>query len=106
MTLEGWNDVRAADAYNDTEATARKWIGRYSASCEAAYADAFSQSMRLPRTIDTGKTLLMVELRKHWMLQGRIARTLGVSESTICRVSERASMTESIDLACRSCSVS
>lgn len=75
--------------------TARKWLGRYLVGGEAALADASSRPMRSPRTIDAGKALLIVELR---MLQARIARSVGVSESTVSRVLARAGMSKLSDL--------
>jgi len=86
MTLEGLDAVRAAAAHGVTAPTARKWLGRYLAGGEAALADASSRPLRSPRTIDAGKALLIVELRKRRMLQARIARSVGVSESTVSRV--------------------
>jgi transposase InsO family protein len=98
MTLEGLDAVRAAAAHGVTAPTARKWLGRYLAGGQAALADASSRPMRSPRTIDAGKALLIVELRKRRMLQARIARSVGVSESTVSRVLARAGMSRLSDL--------
>ncbi|MBF2945792.1 LacI family DNA-binding transcriptional regulator, partial [Pseudomonas aeruginosa] len=54
--------------------------------------------LRSPRAIDAGKALLIVELRKRRMLQARIARSVGVSESTVSRVLARAGMSRLSDL--------
>lgn len=98
MTLGGLDAVRAAAAHGVTAPTARKWLGRYLAGGEAALADASSRPRRSPKTIDAGKALLIVELRKRRMLQARIARSVGVSESTVSRVLARAGMSKLSDL--------
>jgi transposase len=98
MTLEGLDAVQAAAVHGVTAPTARKWLGRYLAGGQAALADASSRPMRSPRTIDAGKALLIVELRKRRMLQARIARSVGVSESTVSRVLARAGMSKLSDL--------
>lgn len=98
MTLEGLDAVRAAAIHGVTAPTARKWLGRYLAGGVAALADASSRPMRSPKAIDAGKALLIVELRKRRMLQARIARSVGVSESTVSRVLARASMSKLSDL--------
>ncbi|MGJ7553883.1 IS481 family transposase [Variovorax sp. RB3P1] len=98
MTCEGLDAVRAAAAHGVTAPTARKWLGRYLVGGEAALADASSRPMRSPKTINAGKALLIVELRKRRMLQARIARSVGVSESTVSRVLARAGMSKLSDL--------
>lgn len=98
MTREGLDAMRAADAHGVTAPTVRKWLGRYLAGGEVALADASSRPMRSPRTTDAGKALLIVELRKRRMLQARIARSVGVSESTVSRVLARAGMSKLSDL--------
>ena len=68
---------------------------------EAALADASSRPARSPRAIDPGKALLIVELRQRSQLQARIAKTVGVSESTVSRVLARACLSQLSDLAPR-----
>lgn len=98
MTQQGLDAVQAAASHGVTAPTARKWLGRYLAGGEAALADASSRPMRSPRSIDSGKALLIVELRKQRMLQARIARSVGVSESTVSRVLARAGLSKLSDL--------
>ena len=98
MTVEGLDAVRAAAAHGVTPPTARKWLGRYLAGGEAALADASSRPARSPRSIDEAKALLILELRKRRMLQTRIERSVGVSESTVSRVLARAGMSRLSDL--------
>lgn len=98
MTLHGFDAVQAAAAHGVTAPTVRKWLGRYLAGGEAALADASSRPMRSPNSIDPSKALLIVELRKRRMLQSRIARSVGVSESTVSRVLTRAGLSKLSDL--------
>jgi transposase InsO family protein len=55
--------------------------------------------MRSPRAIDPGKALLIVELRRRRMIQSRIARSVGVSASTVSRVLARAGLSKLSELA-------
>jgi len=98
MTEEGLSACEAADVHGVTPPTARKWLGRYLAGGELALADASSRPARSPRAIDGSKALLIVELRKRRMLQSTIARSVGVSESTVSRVLARAGMSKLSDL--------
>lgn len=90
-TEQGLGAVEAALAHGVTAPTARKWPGRYLAAGVAGLADASSRPMRSPRAIDASKALLIVELRRRRMLQARIARSVGVSDSTVSRVLMRPS---------------
>lgn len=81
-----------------TPPTARKWLGRYLAEGEAGLADASSRPKRSPRAIEPAKALLIVELRRRRMLQAQIARSSGVSESTVSRVLARAGLSKLSDL--------
>src|SRR3954465_6083726 len=83
MTLQGLDAVRAAALHGVTAPTAMKWLRPYLAGGEAALVDASSRPVRSPRTLDASKALLIVELRNRRMLQARIARSVGVSESTV-----------------------
>ncbi|MFC5500616.1 IS481 family transposase, partial [Caenimonas terrae] len=98
MTEEGLSACEAAGAHGVTPPTARKWLGRYLAGGELALADASSKPMRSPRAIDASRALLILELRKRRMLQSTIARSVGVSESTVSRVLARAGLSKLSDL--------
>ncbi len=98
MTFEGLSFARAAAEHGVTPATARKWLGRFLAGGESSLVDASSRPARSPRSIDPGKALLIVELRRRHMLQVQIARSVGVSESTVRRVLARASLSKLSDL--------
>lgn len=70
--------------------TARKWLGRYLAEGESGLMDRSSRPRRSPRSIKPATALLIVELRKRRLIQSRIARSVGVSISTVSRVLARA----------------
>lgn len=101
MTEMNWSAGQAAAAHGVTPATARKWLGRYLAGGEAALADASSRPARSPRGIEPAKALPIVERRRRRrrMTQARIARSVSVSESTVCRVLARAGLSKLSDLA-------
>ena len=99
MTEMNWSAGEAAAVQGVTPATARKWLGRYLAGGEAALVDASSRPTRSPRAIEPARALLIVELRRRRMTQARIARSVGVSESTVSRVLARAGLSRLSDLA-------
>lgn len=98
MTEMNWSAGEAAAAHGVTPATARKWLGRFLAGGEAALVDASSRPACSPRTIEPAKALLIAELRRRRMTQARIARSVGVSESTVSRVLARAGLSKLSDL--------
>jgi len=98
MTQQGLSAVQAAAAQGVTAPTARKWLGRYLVLGEQGLADASSRPSCSPRALAPSKALLIVELRQRRMLQARIARSVGVSCSTVSRVLARAGMSRLSDL--------
>ncbi len=98
MSECGLSTYAAAALHGVTAPTARKWLGRYLAGGQAALADASSRPALSPRAIDASKALLIVELRKRRMLQAKIARSVGVSASTVSRVLARAGLSKLSDL--------
>jgi transposase InsO family protein len=98
MTQHGLSPVQAAAAHGVTAPTARKWLGRYLAFGEPGLADASSRPNSSPAALAPCKALLIVELRKRRMLQARIARSVGVSCSTVSRVLTRAGISKLSDL--------
>lgn len=78
--------------------TARKWLGRFLAQGEAGLRDASSRPRLSPRAIAPERALAIVELRQRRLTQARIARSLGVSESTVSRVLTRAGLSRWRDL--------
>lgn len=98
MTEGGLSAPEAAAVHGVTPPTARKWLGRYLAGGEAVLVDASSRPTRSPKAIEPAKALLIVELRRRRMLQSRIARSVGVSASTVSRVLARAGLSRLSDL--------
>jgi len=96
--LSGASARQAGTGHGVTAATARKWFARFLCEGEAGLADASSRPARSPRAIAPAKALLIVELRKRRMTQSRIARSVGVSESTVSRVLSRAGLSKLSDL--------
>jgi len=79
--------------------TVRKWVGRFLAQGEAGLRDASSRPRVSPRAIAPATALGIVELRRRFLTQARIAQTLGVSASTVGRVLRRAGLSRWSDLA-------
>jgi transposase InsO family protein len=88
----------AACAYAVSPGTVRKWLGRYLAHGEAGLFDRSSRPKRSPRSIGEARALLIVELRRRRLTQGRIAASVGVSISTVSRVLSRAGLSKLRDL--------
>ena len=74
--------------------TARKWLGRFLAQGEVGLRDASSRPRCSPRAISPQRALAIVELRRRRLTQAHIARSIGVSESTVSRVLARAGLSK------------
>ena len=94
----GMTPGAAAAAQGVSAPTARKWLGRYLAQGEAGLRDASSRPRLSPRALAPDRALVIVELRRRRLTQARIARSLGVSESTVSRVLQRAGLSRWRDL--------
>jgi transposase InsO family protein len=79
--------------------TAKKWLARYLAEGESGLKDRSSRPKRSPRTIRPEKAMAIVELRRRYLTQGRIATALAISKSTVSRVLARAGLSRLSDLA-------
>ena len=90
--------VAAGAAQGVSAPTARKWLGRFLAQGEAGLRDASSRPRVSPRAIASERALVIVELRRRRLTQARIARSVGVSESTVSRVLSRAGLARWSDL--------
>jgi transposase InsO family protein len=88
----------AAAAHGVSVPTVRKWVGRYLAHGPAGLRDASSRPRLSPRSIAPATALAIVELRRRFLTQARIARSLKVSESTVGRVLRRAQLSRWSDL--------
>lgn len=98
ITLRGQTVAHAASLHGVSELTARKWLGRYLGGGEVALSDRSSRPDNSPRAIDPIKALAIVELRRRYFLQARIASALGVSKATVSRVLARAGLSKLSDL--------
>lgn len=98
ITLRGQSAAHAATLHGVSELTARKWLGRFLAGGEAALFDKSSRPDKSPRAIDPSKAMAIVELRRRYFLQARIASALGVSKATVSRVLARAGLSKLSDL--------
>jgi len=78
--------------------TATKWLARFLASGEKGLADRSSRPKISPAAITAQKALAIVELRRQRLTQACIARSLGVSKSTVGRVLRRAGLSKLSDL--------
>ena len=79
--------------------TVRKWVGRYLTQGEVGLRDASSRPQVSPRAIAASTALAIVELRRRFLTQARIAQSVGVSQSTVGRVLARAGLSRWSDLA-------
>jgi transposase InsO family protein len=95
---QGFSEAQAACAECVSVPTARKWLGRYLAEGKSGLHDRSSKPKHSPRTIAPEKALAIVELRRRRLTQARIARSIGVSESTVGRVLRRAGLSRLRDL--------
>jgi transposase InsO family protein len=94
----GMTPAAAAAVHGVSAPTARKWLGRFLAQADAGLRDASSRPRVSPRAIAPERALAIVELRRRRLTQARIARSLGVSESTVSRVLSRAGLSRWRDL--------
>jgi transposase InsO family protein len=88
----------AAAKHGVSAPTARKWLGRFLTQGEAGLRDASSRPKVSPRAIRPQLALAVVELRRRRLTHARIARSLGMSESTVSRVLARAGLSRWSDL--------
>ena len=88
----------AAAEHGVSVPTARKWLGRFLAEGEAGLMDRSSRPRTSPRSISPATALLIVELRRRRLIQPRIAKSVGVSISTVSRVLTRAGISKLADL--------
>lgn len=86
-------------ATSSTTASDPKWVGRFPVQGDAGLRDASSRPQVSPRSIAPGKAVAIVELRRRYLTHARIARSVGVSESTVSRVLAAAGLSRWADLA-------
>jgi transposase InsO family protein len=81
-----------------SDATVRKWLGRFLSEGREGLMDRSSRPANCPRALEAGKALTVVELRKKRMTQARIAQYLQISKATVSRVLSRAGLSKLADL--------
>ncbi len=86
MVERHMSPAAAAAKHGVSAPTARKWLGRFLAQGQPGLRDASSRPRLSPRAISPQRALAIIELRRRRLTQARIARSLGVSESTVRRV--------------------
>ena len=92
VTDRGLTRAGAARRYGVSLATVRKWVDRYLVSGEAGLRDRSSRPLSSPRATPERTVMAIGELRRRRLTQGRIARSLRVSPSTVSRVLARAGL--------------
>lgn len=87
---DGWTYRRAAERFNCSSATAKKWADRYRAGGEAAMVDVSSRPHRCPHQLPVRRERRIVKLRftKRWGPH-RIADHLRLNRSTVEAVLRR-----------------
>ena len=98
IVAKGFTPCTAAAVHGVSEPTARKWLGRYLAEGNPGLEDRSSRPRRSPRAIRSQQAVAIVELRRRRLTQARIARTTGISKSTVGRVLKRAGLSRLSDL--------
>jgi transposase-like protein len=88
----------AAAAHGVSVPTVSKWVGRYLVQDEPGLRDASSRPRVSPRAIAPHTAVAIVELRRRWLTHAHIAKSLGVSTSTVGRVLARAGLSRWADL--------
>jgi transposase InsO family protein len=89
---------RAAVEAGVSHKTARKWLARYLAEGEPGLRDRSSRPKRSPRSIRPETAMAILELRRRYLTQARIAGALAISKSTVSRVLARAGLSRLSDL--------
>jgi transposase InsO family protein len=87
-----------ADRFGVERKTVRKWLGRYRAQGGEGLTDRSSRPHRSPTAIARGTTQRVITLRRQRRTMSSIARTLGISLSTVSRVLARAGLSRLADL--------
>lgn len=88
----------AARQYGVSVPTVRKWVGRFIAQGDAGLHDRSSRPMKSPRALSEQIKATVLELRRRRLTQGRIARSTGVSASSVSRILARAGLSRLADL--------
>jgi transposase InsO family protein len=84
---DGWSYQRAAERFQVSPTTARRWAGRYRAQGEAGMADRSSRPHTSPQRTPTRteRRIIKVRVLRRWG-PARIAGLLGLNRATVHRV--------------------
>ncbi|BCW84116.1 IS481 family transposase [Arthrobacter sp. NicSoilE8] len=87
---EGWTLRRAAERFQCSPATAKKWVDRYRVRGEDGMADASSRPRRSPKRtpVRTERRIVGLRFNRRWGPH-RIAAHLGLARSTVGKVLTR-----------------
>jgi transposase InsO family protein len=94
----GLTQAAAAGLHRVSAPTVRKWVGRFRAQGEAGLHDRSSRPKRSPCSIAQSTVQQIVEGRRRYLTQARIAASVRVSKSTVGRVLRRAGLSRLSDL--------
>jgi transposase InsO family protein len=94
----GLTRAAAARLHRVSVPTVRKWISRYLAQGDAGLHDRSSRPRCSPRSIAKTKGEQIVEGRRRYLTQARIAASVQLSKSTVGRVLRRAGLSRLSDL--------
>src|SRR3569833_3872704 len=84
---DGWSYQRAAERFQGSPTTARRWAGRYRAQGEAGMAERSSRPHTSPQRTPTRteRRIIKVRVLRRWG-PARIAGLLGLNRATVHRV--------------------
>jgi transposase InsO family protein len=87
---EGWDERRAAERFQVSVTTTRRWVGRYRELGEAGMVDRSSRPHHSPRQTPTRteRRIIKVRVTRRWG-QARIGFLLGIAPSTVNKVLRR-----------------
>ena len=94
----GLTQAAAARLHRVSVPTVRKWVSRFVAEGQAGLRDRSSRPQRSPASITQTKAEQIVQARRRYLTQARIAASAQVSKSTVGRVLRRAGLSRLRDL--------
>jgi transposase InsO family protein len=94
----GLTRTAAARLHRVSAPTVRKWVSRYLTEGTAGLRDRCSRPQHSPWSIAQSTVLQIVEGRRRYLTQARIAASVQVSKSTVGRVLRRAGLSRLSDL--------
>ena len=99
VLIEKETKVAAAEKYNVTPATVRKWVRRYVSEGESGLEDRSSRPHKSPRATPPEQVQEIITMRKEGKLTGdHIARELNMHQRTVSRHLIRAKLSRKADI--------